>query len=368
MMTDVLTTRELNRATLARQLLLERGQMPVADAVARLLALQAQEARPAHIGLWSRLNGFTPDHLGDALHDRQVVRATSLRATLHLLAARDYLAFRPLLEPTLAATAAATIKRLPGPPPETERLIPAARAALRGQSLDFAAIRDRMHEEFPDVNDRALGYSVRLNLPLVMVPTRDRWSFPAAARFTMADEWLGATTAAACTPEEFVTRYLAAFGPASPRDLQTFSWLRLKPVFDRLRPDLRAFATESGQVLFDLPEAPRPNADIGAPARFLPEFDSLLLAHDDRTRIIPAEYRARLITRNLRVPAAFLWDGFVRGTWKTTLRKTSVTLTLTPFGRLPARAVRELSAEADRMLQFTDPGIAARDVRVAQAE
>ncbi|MEU6669301.1 winged helix DNA-binding domain-containing protein [Streptomyces sp. NPDC046727] len=367
-MADVLSRRALNRATLARQLLLERAHMSVPDATERLLALQAQQPSSPFLGLWNRLADFTADDLRTALDQREVVRATYIRATLHLLSARDYLAFRALVQPSLAAAAATTVKRIPGPDADQERLVTVARGVLGAGPLGFAAIRERMQSEFPDVNDRALGYGVRMNLPLVMVPTADRWAFPASSEFTMAESWLGAKPAATSSAEDFVRRYLAAYGPAGPADLREFSWLKTADVFERLAPELREFTTEDGQVVYDLADAPRPDPDTPAPARLLPEFDSLVLAHKDRSRIVPTEYRPRLITKNLRVPASFLWNGFVAGTWTTTRRKTAVTLTLTPFTRLPAQAVKALSAEADRVLQFTDPGIAKRDVVVAPVD
>jgi hypothetical protein len=364
-MTDVLSRRALNRATLARQLLLERARTSVADAAERLLALQAQQPGSPFLALWNRLADFSADDLRTALDKREVVRATYIRATLHLLSARDYLAFRALVEPSLVAAAAATTKRIPGPEIDQERLVAVARGVLGAGPLTFAAIREGMRREFPDVDDRALGYCVRMDLPLVMVPTADRWSFPASSEVTMAESWLGAEPAAESSAGDFVRRYLAAYGPAGPADLREFSWLKTADAFERLAPELREFTTEDGQVVYDLPDAPRPDPDAPAPARLLPEFDSLILAHKDRSRIVATEHRPRLITRNLRVPASFLWDGFVAGTWSTTRRRTAATLTLTPFERLPAEAVRELSAEAVRVLRFTDPAVARHDVVVA---
>ncbi|MGW2030658.1 winged helix DNA-binding domain-containing protein [Streptomyces sp. NPDC001811] len=366
-MTDVLSRRALNRAVLARQLLLERARMSVAGAVEHLLALQAQQPGSPFLALWNRLAGFGADDLRTALEKREVVRATYVRATLHLLTARDYLAFRALVEPSLAAAAAGVTKRIAGPEIDQERLVAVARGVLGAGPLDFAAIRERMRREFPGADERALGYHVRMRLPLVMVPTADRWAFPASSEVTTAGSWLGAEPAEESSAEDFVRRYLAAYGPAGPADLREFAWLRAADVFERLGPELRTFTTEDGQVVHDLPDAPRPGPDTPAPVRLLPEFDSLVLAHKDRSRIVPAEHRPRLITRNLRVPASFLWDGLVAGTWATTRRRTAVTLTLTPFGRLPAKAVRELRAEAERVLEFTDPGVARRDVVVAPA-
>lgn len=365
-MSDVLTRRDLNRATLARQLLLARAEVTVADAVGRLLAMQAQEPRPPFTGLWARVADFTADDLRTALRDRTVVRATWVRATLHLLPAADYVRFRSLLAPTLAAGAAQTIKRLPGDIPDLDELIAAAREVLGDGPLDFAAIRDRLAERFPKANDRALGYQVRLCLPLVMVPTDDPWAFPSAAQFGLAETLLDQHLHTTAEAEEFTRRYLAAYGPATAADMQTWSWLpEAKATLDTLRPELAVFRDESGKELFDLPDAPRPDGDVPAPARFLPDFDSLLLAHADRTRIIPEEHRTKLVTKNLRVTAAVLHDGIACGTWKITRKKTAATLTITPFTTLPKRAVAELTEEGERLLAFTDPEPPKREIVVA---
>jgi hypothetical protein len=364
----VLTRAELNRATLARQMLLAREKVTAVTAVERLLAMQAQEARPPFVGLWSRVEDFSADQLREALHGREVVRATHVRATLHLLSARDYLAFRAPVQPLLSASAASILKRIGGPQPDPERLPAAARALLEKAPADFNTIRERLQEEFPDVNDRALGYAVRMNLPLVMVPTGDPWAFPSNSDFTLADLWLGDAVAPDESPAPLALRYLASYGPASVADMQNWSGLKgLKAVFEELRPELRVFRDENGRELFDLPDAPRPGADVAAPARFLPEFDSLVLAYADRSRIVSEEHRPRLVTNNLRVHASFLWDGRVRGTWKVALRKASATLTLTPFEPLPEDAVSELAREGRDLLGFLAPGVAEPGVRFEPA-
>lgn len=181
-----------------------------------------------------------------------------------------------------------------------------------------------------------------------------RLGFPSVADFTLADTWLGRSLTAGGTPEQLVLRYLAAFGPASAADAQTWSGLQgLAPVFESLRPQLLVFKGESGRrELFDLPGAPRPGDDAPAPARFLPEFDNLVLAHADRTRLLADEHRGALVTKNLRVRATFLWDGMVAGTWEIQRKRASATLAMTPFEALPARAVKELTAEAEALLRF----------------
>ena len=362
---ETLTTRQLNRATLARQLLLAREPIGPVEAIGRLCGLQAQEPAPPFVGLWTRLEGFEREHLLAALHDREIVRATLMRATLHLLGADDYGSFRPALQPVMERAVRVLGERAAGLEPE--RVLPAARALLLERPLGFNELRRLLQAQFPDVNDRALGYLVRTHLPLVMVPDDARWGFPSVADFTLADTWLGRPLPAGGTVEQLVLRYLAAFGPASAADAQTWSGLQgLAPVFDALRPQLLVFRGESGRrELFDLPGAPRPGADAPAPARFLPEFDNLVLAHADRTRLLADEYRGALVTKNLRVRASFLWDGMVAGTWEIERTRAAATLVMTPFQALPARSVKALSAEAEALLRFGEADATALAVRVA---
>jgi Winged helix DNA-binding domain len=361
-----LTTRELNRATLARQLLLERAEISVPEAVGRLGGLQAQEPKPPFIGLWSRLAPFAEDDLGRALLERAVVRATLMRGTLHLATAADYAAFRPPLQPVLSrAMTGALRERAAGLEPPA--VLAAARTLLEERPRTFDELRTLLQEAFPDVNHRALGYAVRMLLPLVMVPTEDRWGFPRVAEFTLAEPWIGLPVGDDEAPEELVLRYLAAFGPASVADVQTWSGLQgAGAVLDGLRPRLAAFEDESGRELYDLPEAPRPAGSVPAPPRFLPEFDNLLLAHSDRTRVIADEHRPALVTKNLRVRATFLLDGFVRGTWAVKRSRRSATLTITPFAPVPARAAAALRAEGASLLRFTDGDASALEVTLAE--
>jgi len=376
----VLSRRELNRATLARQLLLDRVDLEPAAAVARLLAPQAQEPRPPAAGLWSRLSGFGLEDYRAALDARELVRATFARATLHLMTAEDYLEFRPGIAPVLSAAFAGVAGRLGGEPVDLERLLPAARTVLAAGPLRFDEIRERLRPRFPEVNVRALGYAVRMHLPLVMVPTEDRWGFPPTAAFTLAESWLAAAepgfaaAADGAGPEPgestapLVRRYLAAYGPASVADMRAWTGLGprdLRPAFESLRGELLTFRDEQGKELFDLPDAPRPGPDVTAPARFLPDFDSLLLAHADRERIVATEHRPQLATKNLRVPAVFCWDGFAAGRWAASRRGKKATLTMSPFGPMPRGALRALTAEGEHLLAFMEPDAASTAVVVA---
>ena len=168
-----------------------------------------------------------------------------------------------------------------------------------------------------------------------MVPTDDAWGYPRNAQFRLTD--VDIETPAA--PDELVLRYLAAFGPASATDFQRWSALKgAKAVLDGLREQLVTFRDERGRELFDLPDAPRPGEDADAPPRFLPEFDNLMLAHDDRTRVIADEHRGEVVTKNLRIRATVLWDGVVIATWAIERKRDAATLRIAPFGRLPRGA------------------------------
>jgi hypothetical protein len=346
-------------------MLLAREAVSPVEAVERLCGMQAQEARPPFVGLWTRIEGFRSADLRQALHDRDVVRATLMRATLHLVSAADYRAFRTPLQPVMTAAMSALRGRDAGL--ELEEVVPAARRLLAGGPRRFDELRALLSEAFPHVNERALGYSVRLNLALVMVPSDDRWAFPAAAAFTPAESWLGDGPSPDSAPDVLVRRYLAAFGPATAADVQTWSGLKgLKSVVAGLRDQLEVFRDERGRELLDLPGAPRPDEDAPAPPRFLPEFDNLVLAHADRTRVLADEHRASVVTKNLRVRATFLWDGFVAGTWTIERKRDAAVLDLQPFGRLPRGAADALAEEGFALLRFVEHDASTFDMRLSQ--
>lgn len=364
MATETLSLRALNRATLARQLLLARARVPVVAAIEQLGGLQAQEAKPPFAALWSRLDGFTREELGTALQAREVVRGTLMRGTLHLVSAPDFCALRGALAPVLAQGLRALGERAEGL--DVEAVLPVARRLLADGPLTFGELRALLLEAFPRVHERALGFAVRMHLPLVIVPTDDPWSFRSPSRFTLADDWLGSGLVEAGSSEALVRRQLAAFGPATTADVQAWSGSKgLANVIDGLRHELIMFRDLRGRELFDLPDAPRPGEDVDAPPRLLPEFDSLLLAHADRSRIVADEHRSALVTKNLRVRAAFLWDGVVQGTWTVERARKAATLVFAPFAPLPKRAASALGEEGMQMLRFLEPDATSYDVRSA---
>jgi winged helix DNA-binding protein len=362
-MADVLTRDALSRATLARQMLLAREKATVVSAVERLAGLQAQLARPPFIGLWSRIEGFRAEDLARAVHDRKVVRATLMRGTLHLMTTRDYLDLRPALQPMLSEGMEGVLKdraqRI-----DLDGVTATARACLDEQPRTFEELRGVLGKAWPGLDVRALGYAVRTHLPLVQVPTETRWAWPGAASFAVAESWIGRKMGKGGGAIALVLRYLGAFGPASVRDAQTWSGMRsLADAFAALRPKLKVFHDEKGRELFDLPKAPRPPAGTPAPVRFLPDYDNLLLAHADRTRVVADAHRTRLATKNLQVLATFLVDGFVAGSWKIERTRSSAALVLTAFEPLSRKAKADLTAEGKALLRFAESDAKTAEVR-----
>jgi hypothetical protein len=334
--------RALNRATLARQLLLERAAMPAVDAVHHLVALQAQLARPPYLALWSRLKDFQREELWQALQDRKVVRATFLRGTLFYLTKADYLAYRSALQPVLDVGLAQVIKSK-GAIPDLPGVLKLARDRFK-DPCDFETVRQLLVGQYPGVDERGMGYAARMSVPLVQVPDPSTWAFPGTPAFTTAEAWLGRDPDPASDLEQLVKRYLAAFGPATPQDMQVWSGLKgLKPVFEAM--DLVKLG-----AYYDLPDAPRPDEAVPAPVRFLPDFDTVLSAYDKRQRIIADAHRPHVYqTKNLRVMPVYLVDGLVAGTWR--LAGKGV-LELMPLGPV----TDEVLAEAEALVRFAEPG------------
>ncbi|HEU4994543.1 MAG TPA: winged helix DNA-binding domain-containing protein [Gemmatimonadaceae bacterium] len=362
---ETLTTRQLNRALLARQMLLERERMSSVAAVERIAGMQAQVPRPPFMGLWTRLENFTADQLLKALNDKKIVRATAMRGTIHLLSTKDFIAFRPVLAEMLRRGAAGILgKRMEDA--DLQVICATGRAFFGKQPSTFEEFREHLETAHPDWDVRAMAYTVRMHVPLVMVPSGGTWGFPASAGFTLADKWLGKPIPEMSTKlEALVLRYLAAFGPATPADAQTWSAIQgLRPTFEKLRPKLAVFRDERNRELFDLPDAPRPDEDEPAPVRFLPEFDNALLAHDDRTRIIDTAHRPRVFLKNLQVLGTVLVDGFVAGTWRVERKKKSAALNVEMFGATPKPTAAAIEAEGEQLLAFLEPEAAERSVSV----
>ncbi|MDX1979315.1 MAG: winged helix DNA-binding domain-containing protein [Bryobacteraceae bacterium] len=356
-----MTLRELNRALLARQMLLERSPLHPVEAVRRLVGLQAQQLRPPFLGLWTRLAGFESPILQEALEARRIVRATMMRATLHMVTAEDYLAFRQTMQPVLTAAMLSVVKSR-GASLDVEAVVAAAQRAFRQTPQTFEQLRDRLLAEFAGLDERAMGYIARMRIPLVMVPGESE------STFALAAEWLGQPVPGEERTADLILRYLAAFGPATAADAQAWIGLpKLKPVFDNLRPQLVTLSDEKGRELFDLPDAPRPGGDTPAPVRFLPGFDSAILGHADRTRIIADAHRPLVATKNLQVLPVFLVDGFAAGVWSMNQAKTRATLTVSPFAALSSRVRKEVEREAEAVLAFVASGAGTAEVVFAQA-
>ncbi|HEX9416804.1 MAG TPA: winged helix DNA-binding domain-containing protein [Gaiellaceae bacterium] len=340
-----LTQRELNRALLARQLLLERADLPLPRALERIGGIQAQYAPSMYIGLWSRLEGFERDKLTRALERRSVVQGTLMRTTIHLVSAQDYWPFALAIRQARRAhwlknhrdvddaAMAAAAKRL--------------RRAIAGRSLRAAEIEELLGWQH--------GISVGLWHELVRVPPSGTWERRRADLLAAAEDWIGPLDG---TPAEaldlLVRRYLAGFGPATRKDIAGWAGLpvgEIAPALDRLR--LRRFRSESGELLLDLPRAPLPDPETPAPVRFLPVWDATLLVHTRRTGILPERHRPRIF--NTKTPHSvntFLVDGAVAGTWK----HERGGIQIEPFERLDRAVQKQAHEEAERLRSmFTDP-------------
>jgi hypothetical protein len=332
----VLTLRELNRSTIARQLLLERRRMPVARAVERVAGLQAQWAPAPYVGLWARVKGFTRETLERALLRRQIVRAVLMRGTIHLVSLADYALFSagvgppPWLRPEAAAAA--------------EGLHDAIRAFGR-EPRTRAEVKEYLAREHGIDHTTAdtLWYALRTRSRLTHAPESGLWKQNGLTRYVVIP----------CEPAEpetarveLVRRYLGAFGPATRADIAEWSGLRvreLEPALEALEP-LARFRDERGRELVDLPRAARPAADTPAPVRFLPRFDNLILSHRDRNRVIADEHRGEVIDGGW-VRSTFLVDGFVAGVWEVERGR----IALEPFAPLPRTVRREVDDEAKRL-------------------
>jgi hypothetical protein len=347
-----LTIRELNRATLARQMLLEREKVSPLETVQRLVALQAQVTSPPYVGLWTRLNDFRREDLTHLMLERRIVRATLMRATLQLMTADDYLLLRPALQPALTRSMRSIAgKRLEGL--DLDRLIDAARDFFEEEPRTFADLRPLLSELEPDRDQSALAYAVRTRLPLVQVPSGGVWGYSGKAPFTTPERWLGQPPSGSEGARDLILKYLAAFGPAAAKDVQTWSGrTQLKPVVEEMRPELRTFHDESGNELFDLPDAPLPSADTPAPPRFVPDYDNLVLSHAERGRVLPDEHRKKIFLSAARVRATFLIDGFVRGAWKIEKQRKTATLLIEPFEPLSRKDRDTLNDEGERLVRF----------------
>jgi hypothetical protein len=342
-----LSIRALNRALLARQLLLQRSDLSLTRAVERLAGLQAQYAPSPYIGLWSRLQGFRRGALTTALVGREAVQATLMRSTIHVVSARDY----PLMAEGIRRGRRDWWLRAQGHRFEARDMEAAARR-LRTHLADGPRRRNELvallqADGFPPAAWTGAG----LWLDMVRVPPSGTWEQRRADLYGLADGWIQPSEATqAEAVEHLLRRYLGAFGPASLGDAARWAGLALSELrVPAAALALRRFRDEQGGELFDLPGAAMPDPDTPAPVRFLPTWDASLLVHARRTQIVPEEYRPLVFnTKTPHSVPTFLVDGAVAGTW----RYEGDRIRWTPFAKLPRATRLELDEEAERLAAF----------------
>jgi hypothetical protein len=362
---DVLSPRALNRALLARQMLLDRARLTAAEAIERLVGMQAQAPNAPYVGLWSRLEDFHTDDLAQLITRRQAVRTPLMRATVHLVTAHDCLTLRPLVLSVLERgffTGSPYGRKLAGM--DLNGLLAAARTLLEERPRTRIELGKLLGARWPDRDATSLVYAVTYLMPLVQVPPRGIWGQSGQATWTPVESWLGQPVPPTLSPDELVLRYLAAFGPATVMDVQAWCGLtRLREVIERLRPRLHTFRDEHDRELFDLPDAPRPNPATPVPPRFLPEYDNILLSHADRSRINAGNRTVPLFPGNGGTAGTVLVDGFYQANWKIARQPDAAILTLTPFEPLSEPDRAALAAEGARLLAFVAPDAKTRDIQ-----
>ena len=353
----MLGPRALGRALLARQWLLERRPAAATATIEHLVGLQAQAPLAPYVGLWSRLVDFDPAELSNAILERRAVRTSLMRATIHLVTARDALWLWPLVQPVLGrGFRASPFGRAVGGV-ELEEVLAAGRELLDARPRTSRELASALGSRWPDVPAESLAYAVGYLVPLVHVPPRGVWGTSGPVARTTMESWLGLPLERDRSLDGLVLRYLAAFGPATTMDIQAWSGLtRLGRVVEGLRPRLRTFRDERGRELFDVPDAPRPDPATPAPPRFLPEYDNILFGHADRTRIIPAGRRIPLPPGNGATMGTILLDGLFAGTWRIGRASKPPTLTIEPFEPIATEDRILLEDEGARLLSFSGLG------------
>ncbi|HZE29235.1 MAG TPA: winged helix DNA-binding domain-containing protein [Gaiellaceae bacterium] len=330
----VLSQRELNRATLARQLLLKRAKLPVVQAVERVAGLQAQLGSTPYIGLWTRLEDFRPQALDRALLGGKVSRGLLMRGTVHLVSTRDFALFATALEVTAPAWVTPEVEEI------AHRVAPSLRA-FTAEPRTRAEIFDWLEHEHGIVSDgtNRLWYAMRIRGRIGHSAAASLWQAPVHGPTFIAVEQ--GDHDGALARAELVRRYLAAFGPATRAEIAGWSGLKVRDFADGL-DGLVAFRDDRGRELLDLPRAPRPGADTPAPVRLLPKFDNVLL---DRQRVLPEAYRKLVVRKNADVQPTFTVDGYVAGVWRVEKGR----VLTEAFAPLPLEARRELQDEAERL-------------------
>ena len=364
MAADVLTTRQLNRALLGRQLLLERATMPAIEAVEHLVGMQAQEPWDPYVGLWSRLRDFDPDELGGLIERFEAVRMGLMRGTIHLVSARDARVLRGVMGPVMSGTfrSSAFSRQIPGV--DLDELLSQARKLTDERPYSRAELARELGPLWPGADADSVGYAVTFNLPLVQAPPRAVWGRTAAAKWVTAETALGAPVDLDADPGEVVLRYLRAFGPAAPKDVRAWCYRTgLREVIEGLRPGLRVFRSEDGIELLDVEDGLLPDPATPAPVRFLPEYDNATLGFADRRRILPSFESERPYWKG-----TVLVDGFAAGTWRWLRDSGRVDLEVMVWRKLTRSERAQVEAEAEALLEWAEPEAEGREVRFARGE
>lgn len=362
---DRLDRRQLNRATLARQLLLSRAGLTPIEAVEHLVGLQSQAPLAHYVALWSRLGSFDPVATGAALERGDLVRTHAMRATVHLFSRRDALGLRALVQPMLARRFGSS--PFPGRPAGVD--LAAVRQATRqiatAEPVTRVELGRRLAAHFPGVDEQEAALAGTCVEPMVQVPPRGVWGKRGPAAWQTFHGFLGVDPDVPARIDDVVLRYLAAFGPATVADIRVWSGLPgLREVADRLRPRLRSFRDEGDRELLDIPDAPLPDRETPAPVRFLPEYDNILLSHQDRSRVIRDRRPVPLPAGDGGRAGTVLVDGDLSATWRLAIREGTATMTVSAIPALSAADKPDVEAEALRLLAFLVPTTSSRDVVV----
>jgi hypothetical protein len=365
LMTNTLTDRQLNRATLARQLLLERSDISITETIAWLLGMQAQQTHDPYIGLWSRLNGFTHEALTALIIDRALARATTMRGTLHLHTTDDLIGIRALVQPFLRSVWQSNFRKRFGDNDEAQ-VLALARELLDAKPMTAGQLGKRLAERFPTAEPLAMTMLLQTSDALIQIPPTRIWGSGHAPLLTRIGNWLPAPYERPIARETLVRRYLAAYGPASVADMQSWSRLtKMSEVFEALRPELVSFIGPDGRELFDLPEAPRPDADTPAPIRFMPLFENAFLGYDNRRRLLAEDDEKRGDFLHDAKPSVLV-DGIISAAWAIHNKKGAAVLTVTPYRKLRKKDVAEIEREGLKFLRFMEEKAETFDVRVLE--
>ena len=327
--------------------------------------MQAQVPIDPYVGLWTRLEGFDPQELSGLIGGRRAVRISAMRSTLHLVTARDARALSPITQPVRSRMFKSTpfAKNLKGL--DLEEVVAAGRELLEAEPRTTAQLGALLAERWPGRDAGSLAYAVSFLSALVQIPPRGLWGRSGRPTWAPLETWLGRPLDPEPSIDRVVLRYVKAFGPATVMDVQAWCGLtRLREVVERLGRRLRPFRDEDGRGLVDVPDGPRPDPDVPAPPRFLPQYDNVLLGHADRTRFVADPAIVELYGGGLWYGNVLL-DGLLQGNWKLAAERGTATITVRTLRRLPASDRAALETEASSLLAFLEPDADRRDVGFA---